>query len=129
MAFSLCGAFGPDRDVSHDDPEIRRIGLEYLRYLVDLATAIGAPVVVGPAYSAVGKTRLLGADEREAQRRLAVESLKHAADYAAEKGIRLAVEPLNRFETDLVNTTEQALELIDRIDRPRASGSCSTRST
>lgn len=116
VAFSLCGAFGPDRDVSHDDPEIRRNGLAYIRYLVDLAAAIGAPVIAGPAYSAVGKTRLLSADEREQQRRLAVESLKQSADYAAEKGVRIAVEPLNRFETDLVNTTEQALELIDRID-------------
>ena len=115
MRFSLCGAFGPERDVSHEEPKIRRLGLDYIEFLVDLAAGIGAPTIVGPMYSAVGKARMLGAEEREQQRRWAVESLKHAADYAAKKGVRLAVEPLNRFETDLVNTAEQALELCDRV--------------
>jgi D-psicose/D-tagatose/L-ribulose 3-epimerase len=115
IQFSLCGAFGPERDVSHEDPKIRRLGLDYVEFLVDLAAGIGAPTVVGPMYSAVGKARMLSADDREQQRRWAVESLKQAADHAAQKGVRLAVEPLNRFETDLVNTAEQALELCDRI--------------
>jgi D-psicose/D-tagatose/L-ribulose 3-epimerase len=117
VAFSICGAFGPERDLSHEDPRYRRLGLDYVELLVDLAAAVGAPVVVGPMYSSVGKARMLSADEREQQRRWAVESLKAAADYAGARGVRLAVEPLNRFETDLVNTAEQALELCDRIGR------------
>ncbi len=117
LGFSVCGAFGPQRDVSHEDPAVRREGLDYLRFLIDLAAAVGAPNVVGPMYSAVGKARMLTPDEREEQRAWAVESLREAADYAGERGVRLAVEPLNRFETDLVNTAEQALELCDRIGR------------
>lgn len=118
IAFSICGAFGAERDVSHEDARYRRLGLDYLELLVDLAVTVGAPTVVGPMYSAVGKARMLSAEDREQQRRWAVESLKEAADYAGAKGVRLAVEPLNRFETDLVNTAEQALELCDRIGRP-----------
>jgi len=117
IAFSVCGAFGPERDLSHEDPRYRRLGIDYLEFLVDLAAAIGAPNVVGPMYSAVGKARMLTADEREQQRVWAIESLREAAEYAGERGVRLAVEPLNRFETDLVNTAEQALELCDRIGR------------
>jgi D-psicose/D-tagatose/L-ribulose 3-epimerase len=117
IAFSVCGAFGPERDLSHEDPRYRRLGIDYLEFLIDLAAAIGAPNVVGPMYSAVGKARMLDADDREQQRRWAVESLKEAAEYAGGKGVRLAVEPLNRFETDLVNTAEQALEICDRINR------------
>ncbi len=45
----------------------------------------------------------------------AVENLKIVAAYAKEKGIRLAIEPLNRFETDFINTVDQGLELFDRI--------------
>jgi hypothetical protein len=41
--------------------------------------------------------------------------LKPVADYAGQQGIELAIEPLNRFETDFINTVEQGLELIDRI--------------
>ena len=66
-------------------------------------------------YSAVGKTRMLEPDEREQQRALAVESIKAVAAYAGERGVRLAIEPLNRFETDLVNTAEQVLELVGRV--------------
>jgi D-psicose/D-tagatose/L-ribulose 3-epimerase len=120
VGFTVCGAFGPDRDLSHDDPAVRRNGIDYVNQLVDLAAAIGAPHVVGPMYSAVGKTRMLPAAEREQQRALAVESLKAVAAYAGERDVRLAVEPLNRFETDLVNTSEQVLELIDRVGADNA---------
>lgn len=116
VGFTLCGAIGPDRDLSHEDPAIRRNAIAYVRRCVELAAEIGAPHFVGPLYSAVGRTRMLEPHEREAQRALAVESLKVVADHAAEHGIRIGIEPLNRFETDLVNTAEQALELVDRVD-------------
>jgi D-psicose/D-tagatose/L-ribulose 3-epimerase len=116
VGFTVCGAFGTERDLSHEDPAIRRSGIDYVKQCVDLAADIGAPHVVGPMYSAVGRTRMLEPREREQQRALAVESLKTVAVYAAERGVRLGVEPLNRFETDLVNTAEQVLELCDRVD-------------
>lgn len=115
VGISVCGAFGPDRDVSHEDPQMREQGLEYLRFCIDLAAAVGSPHVAGPMYSATGKARLLSADEREQQRAWAIESLRTAGEYAAERGVRLAIEPLNRFETDLVNTTAQGVELCERI--------------
>jgi D-psicose/D-tagatose/L-ribulose 3-epimerase len=115
VGVSVCGAFGPDRDLSHEDADMRRQGVEYLRACIDLAAEVGSPNVAGPMYSAVGKTRLLPDEEREQQRRWAVESLRTAGKYAAECGVGLAIEPLNRFETDLVNTVEQGLDLCDRI--------------
>lgn len=57
---------------------------------------------------------------RERQWNLAVETLKPVADYAGERGVQLAVEPLNRFKTDFINTVEQGLELIDRIGAANA---------
>ncbi|MGZ4386166.1 MAG: TIM barrel protein [Gaiellaceae bacterium] len=114
---SVCGAFGPDRDLSHEEESVRRHGIDYLKYCVDFAGAVGAPQVAGPMYSAVGKARMLPDEEREQQRRWAVESLREAAEYAEARGVRLAIEPLNRFETDLVNTAGQALELCERIGK------------
>lgn len=115
VTVSVCGAFGPDRDVSHDDPDMRRRGLDYLRTCIDLAAEVGSPHVAGPMYSAVGKTRLLPEELREQQRQWAAESLREAGEYAGERGVALAIEPLNRFETDLVNTVEQGLDLCNRI--------------
>ena len=113
----ICGAFGPDRDISSDEAEKRESGHAYLRRCVDMAFELQSPVVSGPMYSAVGKTRLLSRTEREAQWALSVENMKRAADYAQAKGIKLAVEPLNRFETDLLNTVEQSMDWLGRIDR------------
>ena len=115
IALSVCGAFGPERDLAHRDPGPRDNALEYIARLADLAAAVGSPHVCGPMYSAVGKPRLEDAQARAAERRRSVENLRRAADRAASVGVRLAVEPLNRYETDLVNTVEQGLELCDAV--------------
>ena len=117
LGIPVCGAFGPDRDVSHEEPGKRAEGLRYLEHCIDLAAAVGSPHVAGPMYSATGKARLLPQGQRDQQRTWAVESLRKAADYAAARDVRLAIEPLNRFETDLVNTVELGLDLCDRIGR------------
>jgi D-psicose/D-tagatose/L-ribulose 3-epimerase len=117
VGLSVCGAFGPDRDLSADDADQRERGLEYVKTCIDIAAAVGSPHVAGPMYSATGKARLLPDDEREQQRAWAVENIGRAADYAAERDVRLAIEPLNRFETDRVNTVAQGVELCERIGR------------
>jgi D-psicose/D-tagatose/L-ribulose 3-epimerase len=117
---NVCGAFGPNRDVSSDDPDVRRQGAEYLNTCIDIAAAVGSELVSGPMYSATGKTRLLPDDARAQQRELAADGLRAAADYAAERDVRLAIEPLNRFETDLVNTVRQGLDLCEAIGRDNA---------
>jgi D-psicose/D-tagatose/L-ribulose 3-epimerase len=111
----VCGAFGSPRDVSHPDPAIRAQAAAYVRRCVDIAATIGSPIVAGPMYAATGQTRLLSAQERTEQRRRAVETLQDVGGYAAERGVALAIEPLNRFETDLVNTTDQGIELCRDI--------------
>lgn len=117
IAVGICGAFGPDRDVSDPDPHRREQGIAYLRHCVDVAAAVGSPHVAGPMFSATGRAEMLEPAERQARWRNAVESLRAVADYAGERGVRLAIEPLNRFETDMVNTVDQGLKLCDDIGR------------
>ena len=115
LGVTICGAFGPQRDLSADDQGVRTAGLAYLRRCVDFAFALGSPFVSGPMYSAVGKTRYLEAVERRRQWQFAVTNLREAAKYAADLGVKLAIEPINRFETDLVNTVDQGLELVREV--------------
>jgi D-psicose/D-tagatose/L-ribulose 3-epimerase len=111
----VCGAFGPGRDVSDEDRAVRAQAIAYLRTCVDIAAEVGSPLVSGPMYATTGNTRMIADDERERQWERAVDGLRTAADYAAERGVTLAIEPLNRFETDLVNTTEQGVRLCRDI--------------
>jgi len=115
LSVLVCGAFGPDRDVSNGDEERRRGGIDYLRHCVDFAAAVGSTLVSGPMYAPTGQARLLDPPARSAQWARATESLAKVAEYARAAKVRLAVEPLNRFETDLVNTVEQGVRLCTDI--------------
>jgi D-psicose/D-tagatose/L-ribulose 3-epimerase len=115
LSVTICGAFGPSRDLSSEDKGVREAGLAYLKRCIEYAEALGSPFVSGPMYAAVGNTRLLDGGARREQWERAVASLTTAAAYASERGVKLAIEPLNRFETDLVNTVDQGLRLIDDI--------------
>ncbi|MDL2237013.1 sugar phosphate isomerase/epimerase [Christensenellaceae bacterium OttesenSCG-928-K19] len=116
--YTICGAYGDTRDISSENPEYRQNAIQYNKDMIDLCVKIGAKVVAGPMYSAVGKARQCSEDEKKQQWDWAVENLRIVADYANEKGIKLGIEPLNRFETDFINTVEQGLDLIARIDKP-----------
>lgn len=114
----ICGAFGPTRDLTHEDPSIHQNCFKYIEECLDLCVLWNIPVFAGPMYSAVGKARMVSADQREIEWQLAVKNLRTACDMAQQRGVRLALEPLNRFESDLVNTAEDVIKLVNDIDHP-----------
>jgi D-psicose/D-tagatose/L-ribulose 3-epimerase len=118
LSTSVCAAMSPDRDLIHSDANIRANGMAYVRHCIDAAQTLGATNVVGPLYSAVGRTWQATADERKRDIDLLVGELKELAKYAGERGVVLCVEPLNRFETSFLNLAEQAIEVVDRVDHP-----------
>lgn len=103
------------RDLSSRDRAERNAGLEYAHGCVELTAAAGSKVLCGPLHSAVGKARVLPADERRAERERAVEGLREVAAHAGEREISLALEPLNRFENDMLNTVDQGLDLCGAV--------------
>jgi D-psicose/D-tagatose/L-ribulose 3-epimerase len=116
LAVSVCAAMGPDRDLIHPDDSIRTNGMEYVRHCIDAAQTLGATNVVGPLYSAVGRTWQQTPDERKTDLDLLVRQLRDLSAYAGDHGITLCVEPLNRFETSFLNLVSQAIEVVDRVD-------------
>lgn len=116
LGTALCAAMGPDRDFT--DPALVGGTQDYIRYCIDAVATLGGDVVAGPMYSPVGKTWQMTAAERAGAVDRLVEGLEPLADYAGERGVRLAIEPLNRFETSFMNTAEQVMEVVDRLDSP-----------
>lgn len=112
----ICGAFGPDRNICSDDPIIRDNAKTYIRWLIDAASVLGSPVVCGPMYSSVGKDHKENAADRKAEWDLSVHGIREMAAYANTKGIKLALETLNRFETDMINVVSQGLQFIKDVN-------------
>ncbi len=115
---SICGMYpGPRdrRDLSHPDAGVRREAVAYVRACVDLAAGCGAGVVIVTP-NPVGKTQPL-ADPAE-EWRWAVEAVREAASGCEGREVRLAIEPINRYETYLINTVERALQFARQVDHP-----------
>jgi sugar phosphate isomerase/epimerase len=101
-----------ERDLCNPDERVRKRAVEYVKKCIDFAFAVNAPLVV-VVPSPVGKNRPLAPKEKEWE--WAVESVREVAEYALRKGIEIAVEPINRYETHLLNTCEQALEFVKEV--------------
>jgi D-psicose/D-tagatose/L-ribulose 3-epimerase len=111
---SVCACMGPGRDL-RGSPEDQKSAKDYVKAIVDQSVTLGCPRVIGPIYSVVGLTGAHEDAEKKQQFDLVVKNLKELAAYAAGKGIDLCIEPLNRFETDFLNTVEQGLKLVKAI--------------
>lgn len=85
------------------DGERAAEAVEWLRVAAEAAAAIGSPVLAGPLLAPVGELPGHAARGWET----AADPLRRAAEHAASIGVQLCLEPLNRFETDTVNTLAQ----------------------
>ena len=113
---SVCAVIGPGRDLLL--PGEADEGVRYLHSCIDVAQALGSPTVAGPFYSAVGRCWRSTPEERARDVEQVARTLRAVGEYAADRGVMLGVETLNRFETSFLNTTAQAIELIERVDHP-----------
>lgn len=101
------GAHLPDR------PEVAKA---FLLNAVDVAAALGASVVTGALYGHLGTLTGTTATERELI--VIADVLRDVATHADRVDIRLGLEVINRYETYILNTVDQALSLVERIDAP-----------
>ncbi len=118
LSATTCLVMPPGRDLVSDDVDVVTDTQSYLKGCLDMAAAIGARVVAGPAYAPVGRTWLMSTAERSATIDRLIESLKPVVAHAEEKRVAIGIEPLNRYETSLVNTVEQALQIVESIGSP-----------
>jgi sugar phosphate isomerase/epimerase len=101
-----------ERDLAHPEREVRRLAVAYYRGCAELAARLGAPTI-GLLPSAEGRLAPLG--DRLREWKLAVDATRDVAHFAGERGVSVAVEPLNRYEAYLVNRVEQALAFAEEV--------------
>ena len=107
----------PETDVTSTNPSIVKKGDELLRKVVDKLHAIGSTELCGVIYCSLGKYPGPASAENRTNSIAAVARL---ADYAADKGININLEVVNRYETNIMNTGKEGLKFLEAVNRPNA---------
>lgn len=119
----LAARVNMERNISSPDTAAYQGGIDYLRYAVECSAELGSKIVGGPLTGnplvfAGRPPRAVPESERLARKNRCVKALSIAAEHAAQNDVILGLEPLNRFESDVLCTTQQAVEIVDAVDQP-----------
>ncbi len=116
LTISPGGEWPAGCDLSADDPADRARGLAWHKQQIDLGAELGAVAYCGALYGHPGTVKR----RRPPAGELAwtAEGLHELAAYGAQHGIAAVIEPMSHFRTHLVNTAEQAMQLIRMADHP-----------
>lgn len=101
-----------DADINNEDLAIVKRGEERLFSALGVVEAIGGDYLGGVIFSALGKYQAPITPKARAN---AIGSLQRLANSALDRGITLGLEPVNRYESNFINTIDQALEVIEEI--------------
>ena len=103
-----------ETDVTSTNPAVVAKGDELLRKATDVLHALGGTELCGVLYSALGKYPGPASKESRAN---SVSAMQRLGDYAADKGITVSLEVVNRYETNIMNTGLEGLAFLDEVNR------------
>jgi D-psicose/D-tagatose/L-ribulose 3-epimerase len=103
---SVCNPISPDKS-------LREAAYPVFKKFVDLTIELGGTLICGPLYQGLGY--FSGARPTEEEWNRSLDTMGPCFEYARDKGITVAVEPLNRFETYLINTVDDGIRYVKDI--------------
>jgi D-psicose/D-tagatose/L-ribulose 3-epimerase len=107
------GSLPADKELLSSDPQKRREAIEYMKTLVRTVHELGSTFYGGIIYAPF--SRLTGKAPTKEEFELSSQGLREVARYAQSFGIKVALEPANRYEAYLINTIADGLRLADAI--------------
>ena len=116
LACTACTVIPRGLSLAATDPAIRSRTVEHVRACIHAAAELGAQLLAGPMYTPVGY--FTGQRRTEEEWNALTECWQEIAETLPETGIPVALEPLNRFETYLLNTVADAVRLCDVVASP-----------
>jgi D-psicose/D-tagatose/L-ribulose 3-epimerase len=115
---TLVTSLNAETDITSEDAAVRRAGRDFLKRYVEHAAELGSPLLSGAIYGVVFQPTYLTAEERARRWACTVEALSELGPVAQSAGVRIAVEPLSRFHTSLINTAAEGRRLVDEVGHP-----------
>jgi 5-keto-L-gluconate epimerase len=93
------------------DPAKRKKLIGIFREMIDLASDFGQIVNIGRVRGRIEK------DGYEKSESRFIDMSRELCAYAAPKGVKLVLEPVNRYEINFINNVEEGVELMKKVDR------------
>ena len=109
---------GEVRDLASSDESVRSYAVSYTLKCVDLAASLAEPPVIEIAAVPPHSEYPVTSVPRPTLRRNFVKSTREIGAYAAPRGVRVAIEPINRFEgyAGFLNSIVEAKSIADEVD-------------
>jgi D-psicose/D-tagatose/L-ribulose 3-epimerase len=107
---------GPEANPISPDAKVRAAAVAHLDRVMECGQAFGCEILCGPTHSAIGIFSGQGPTDDEFS--YGVETLQRAAEKAQARGIKLAVEYLNRFEIYFLTTAAQTARFVKAVNHP-----------
>lgn len=118
MTYTFCTSLIPGADVSSDDEEERRRGIEYIKKNIELVSEMEGSVVGGMLHGSTYKHQPVDNGTRARRMENSAKAVREMAKTAADYGVRMGLEMCNRYENTMLNTVAQGLEFLEMVDSP-----------
>jgi D-psicose/D-tagatose/L-ribulose 3-epimerase len=115
LAPIVCSSF-VNGNLIDDKPDIVKRGIKYVKESIDLCEYLGANILVGPTYGSYVNKDFLYQEIKNKAKKQAIELLKDVGKYALDKKIKIAIEPINRYESNFLNTAREGIDLVREIN-------------
>lgn len=110
---AICAMKANIADPASKSERLRTSAVEYLKRTIDHTVLLGTDLLCGPMFQGLGRFSGKGPDFEEWQ--FAVETIRTVGLYAQTRGVRMALEPINRFEMYMVNTLGDGVRFIQDV--------------
>lgn len=116
LAATAVTVMGPQHNPISSDPKVREAAVAHIDRAMECGQQFGCEILCGPLHSAIGA--FTGTGPTEDEFRYGVETLQRAGERAQARGIKLALESLNRFECYFLNTAAQMVRFVKAVNHP-----------
>ncbi|PPR49250.1 MAG: D-tagatose 3-epimerase [Alphaproteobacteria bacterium MarineAlpha5_Bin5] len=106
-----------DEDISSDNSEVRMNGIKALKKAIEITSIMGSSILTGVIHCAWGISKSKGKNKQD-KYKYSSDSIKETTSILENNKIKLGIEPLNRYETDFINTVDEGLKLCSLINHP-----------